>query len=78
MLVRFWGTRGSLPVASTSKAIQDKLVAALVQAAGRGLDTPDKARAFVLGELDFAVAHTFGGNSSCVEIEKPALVPPRT
>jgi phosphoribosyl 1,2-cyclic phosphodiesterase len=69
MLVRFWGTRGSLPVASTSKAIQDKLVAALVQAAGRGLDTPDKARAFVLGELDFAVAHTFGGNSSCVEIE---------
>ena len=65
----FLGTRGSIPVAPTSAAIQRKLVAALVKAAGRGLDTPDKARAFVEGELDFAVSHTFGGNSSCVEIE---------
>jgi phosphoribosyl 1,2-cyclic phosphodiesterase len=69
MLVRFWGTRGSIPVAPTVPAIRRKLVAALVQGAGRGLDTPDKARAFVEGELDFAVASTFGGNSSCVEIE---------
>jgi len=69
MLVRFWGTRGSIPVAATSAAIQKKLVSALVQASGRGLDTPDKARAFVEQELDFTVSHTFGGNSSCVEIE---------
>ena len=40
-----------------------------MQAAGRGLDTPDQARAFVERELDFPVSHTFGGNSSCVEIE---------
>jgi phosphoribosyl 1,2-cyclic phosphodiesterase len=69
MLVRFWGTRGSIPVALTSAAIQRKLVTALVKATGRGLDTPEKARAFVEQELDFAVSHTFGGNSSCVEIE---------
>ncbi len=69
MLVRFWGTRGSIPVAATSEAIQRKLVAALVKAAGRGLDTPEKAQAFVERGLDFAVGHTFGGNSSCVEIE---------
>jgi phosphoribosyl 1,2-cyclic phosphodiesterase len=69
MLVRFWGTRGSLPVAQTSSAIKQKLIAALVRAAGRGLDTPEKAQAFVETELEFATSHTFGGNSPCVEIE---------
>jgi phosphoribosyl 1,2-cyclic phosphodiesterase len=69
VLVRFWGTRGSIPVAMTSAEVQRKLVSALVAAAGRGLDTPGKARAFVERELDFAVSHTFGGNSSCVQIE---------
>jgi phosphoribosyl 1,2-cyclic phosphodiesterase len=53
----------------TSAAVQEKLVAALVQAAGRKLDTPDRARAFVEQELDFAVSHTFGGNTACVQIE---------
>ena len=69
MLVRFWGTRGSSPVAMTSADLTRKLTAALVRAAGRNLDTPEKARAFVESELDFAISHTFGGNSSCVEIE---------
>ena len=69
MVVRFWGTRGSLPVALTTPDLQRKLVAALVQAAGRGIDTPDKARAFVARDLDFPLSHTFGGNTSCVQIE---------
>jgi phosphoribosyl 1,2-cyclic phosphodiesterase len=69
MLVRFWGTRGSLPVALTTPDLERKLVAALVQAAGRAIDTPEKARAFVARELDFSVSHTFGGNTSCVQID---------
>ena len=69
MRIRFWGTRGSIPVAMTSAEVQRKLVTALVAAAGRGLDTAGKARAFVETELDFSVSHTFGGNSSCVQIE---------
>ena len=69
MIVRFWGTRGSLPVALTVPEVKRKLVAALTKAAGRSLDTPAKAQAFIDTELDFAVSHTFGGNSSCVEIE---------
>jgi phosphoribosyl 1,2-cyclic phosphodiesterase len=69
VLVHFWGTRGSIPVAMTSAEVQRKLVTALVAAAGRGLDTPGKARAFVESELDFSVSHTFGGNSSCVQLE---------
>jgi len=69
MLVRFWGTRGSVPVALSAAAVRDKLVAALVQGAGRALDTEAKARAFVERELPFEVAGTYGGNSSCVEID---------
>jgi len=69
MVVRFWGTRGSIPVALTAPDVKRKLVSALVKAAGRNLDTPEKARAFVDAELDFAVSHTFGGNSSCVELD---------
>ena len=68
MRARFWGTRGSIPVALPRAAIRDKIVAALVAAAGRGIDTVDKARAFVDRELDFTVASTFGGDSSCVEL----------
>src|SRR5262249_44967624 len=67
--IRFWGTRGSIPVALGSADIERKLVAALVKASGRRLDTADQARAFVRDELDFDVSHTFGGNSSCVQID---------
>jgi phosphoribosyl 1,2-cyclic phosphodiesterase len=69
MLVRFWGTRGSLPVALTSSAIKDKLVAALLRASGRTFATSEEAGLFVDQELDFEISHTFGGNSSCVQIE---------
>src|SRR5262245_8265207 len=77
MLVRFWGTRGSIPVALSASAVMDKLVGALVAASGRHLDTPEKARAFVEQELPFEQSRTYGGNSSCVEIdvggEEPVL-----
>jgi phosphoribosyl 1,2-cyclic phosphodiesterase len=69
MLIRFWGSRGSLPVSLGTAALQEKLVKALVAASGKNLDTEDKARAFVAGIPEFAVSHTFGGNSSCVQID---------
>lgn len=67
--VTFWGTRGSIPVALNSTSIRDKLARALVAAAGKGIDTPEKAEAWVDNELDFAVSHTFGGNSACVQLD---------
>ena len=67
MRVRFWGTRGSLPAALTAPALREKVVSALVAAAGRDLGTPEKARAFA-DTLPFSVVNTFGGNSSCVEL----------
>jgi phosphoribosyl 1,2-cyclic phosphodiesterase len=67
MQVRFWGTRGSIPAAMTTRGVREKLIAALIAASGKELDTPEKAAAFA-DTLPFTVAHTFGGNSSCVEV----------
>jgi phosphoribosyl 1,2-cyclic phosphodiesterase len=70
--VRFWGTRGSIPVTIAPDAIKRRLITALTQAVGRGLDTPERIEAFVEQELDFCVRQTFGGNSSCVQLDHGA------
>jgi phosphoribosyl 1,2-cyclic phosphodiesterase len=72
MIVRFWGTRGSVPVALTSAAVRRKLVTTLIRAAGRPLDTEEKAGAFIEEELDFCTSNTFGGNTSCVQLDTGA------
>jgi phosphoribosyl 1,2-cyclic phosphodiesterase len=69
MQVRFWGTRGSLPVAPTAGAIRDKVANALLAAQGRAFADLDAARAFAAQELPFAAAQTYGGATSCVEID---------
>jgi phosphoribosyl 1,2-cyclic phosphodiesterase len=66
--LRFWGTRGSIPVSVTAPEIRRKLIAALSGAAGRDLDTPAAIERYV-DELGFEVRGTFGGHSSCVELE---------
>ena len=71
MRVRFWGTRGSIPVALTSADIRDRLAQALVQASGRTFSTYEEAHAFASSELDFSLTHTFGGHTPCVELELP-------
>ena len=67
--VTFWGTRGSIPVSLDCASVRDKLAAAIVSASGKRLDTQEKARAWVDTELDFAISHTFGGNSACVQLD---------
>ncbi|MFZ4688879.1 MAG: MBL fold metallo-hydrolase [Polymorphobacter sp.] len=69
MRVRFWGTRGSLPVAATATTIRAKLVNAVLAASGRSFATAAAAAAFVDDELDFAARGGYGGATSCVEIE---------
>ncbi len=71
MRVRFWGTRGSIPVALTSADVRDKLAQALVQASGRTFATYEEAHAFASSELDFSLTHTFGGHTPCVELILP-------
>jgi phosphoribosyl 1,2-cyclic phosphodiesterase len=68
MLLRFWGTRGSLPVALSGQGVRDKVKAALRQANGRAFTSNAALDDFMDNELDFPTSHGFGGNSSCVEI----------
>jgi phosphoribosyl 1,2-cyclic phosphodiesterase len=67
MLIRFWGTRGSLPAPIGKRAVREKLRSALLAANGRRFEGPDAIDRF-LDTLPFAVSGTYGGNSSCVEL----------
>ena len=69
MQVRFWGTRGSLPVAQKAGAIQAKIARALVAAGGHVFVDEAEAGAFAQANLDFATYGAYGGATSCVEIE---------
>jgi phosphoribosyl 1,2-cyclic phosphodiesterase len=66
--IRFWGTRGSLPVALTAPAVRDKLVAVLRDASGRTFRSDADIERFI-DKLPFEVGSTFGGHTSCVEID---------
>ena len=66
--VRFWGTRGSLPVALTASGVRDKVIRALRAASGRTFASDAELHAFVDG-LGMPVSGSYGGHTSCVEIE---------
>jgi len=68
MLLRFWGTRGSLPAPLGHQAVRAKIREALLAAQGRRLENPEAIDHFIDHELSFAGRGTYGGNSSCVEI----------
>ncbi len=68
MRVRFWGTRGSMPVALTAGGLRRKLKDVLLAAQGRALKGESGIDQF-LDELPFATVGTYGGHSSCVQIE---------
>lgn len=69
MLARFWGTRGSLSAPLSASDVRKKIHDALVKASGHDLGTPEAVDAFIDRELSFAAAGTYGGNTSCVEID---------
>jgi phosphoribosyl 1,2-cyclic phosphodiesterase len=69
MRVKFWGTRGSLPVAMTADMVRQKLIKAFNAAIGVPLVTPEAIEDFVDTKLPFQIAGAFGGHSSCVQLE---------
>ena len=68
MKLRCWGTRGSIPVSLTAPDVRAKITRALEGAQGRNLSHPGAIAAYV-DSLGFDVAGTFGGHTSCVQIE---------
>lgn len=69
MRTRFWGTRGSLPTAMKAASVEQKIIGALRAGSGRMFEDDETAQEFVNKELTFPQRGTYGGASSCVEIE---------
>jgi phosphoribosyl 1,2-cyclic phosphodiesterase len=77
--ITYWGVTGTLSAPLRPDQVTDKLVAAirtLVEkgqlhslVSGPGLD--DAVRAVVTQELPFHLRSTYGGNTTCVEVETP-------
>jgi phosphoribosyl 1,2-cyclic phosphodiesterase len=67
MKIRFWGTRGSIPVSVTAAGLRAKLRAALAGAQGHDLSSPGAIDSY-LDSLGFETTGTFGGHSSCVQL----------
>jgi len=68
MKIRFWGTRGSIPVSLTTADIRAKMIEAVQGARDRRLDHRADIEAYIDG-LGFDIAGTYGGHSSCVQID---------
>ena len=66
--LRFWGPRGSIPVALTAAGVRQKLVDVLRGARGRALDSDADVQRY-LDSLPMALAGSYGGHSSCVQID---------
>lgn len=69
MLVRFWGTRGSIPVALSGNNVRNKIRNALVKSWGRRFVNEAAIDQFIEKDLTFAERSGYGGNSSCVQID---------
>ena len=69
MRVKIWGCRGSLPVATSTNRVRAKLQVALKAAAGRNFGSDAALEKFISDELPWPVSHSFGGNTSCVQID---------
>ncbi len=69
MRIRFWGTRGSIPVAVNGQMIRKKVKQALLLAGGRRFENEDQIDRFIDESIDFITGHGYGGDSSCIQIE---------
>lgn len=65
MRIRFWGTRGSLPTALNAGSVRAKVSSVIDEMGGQ---IPADKDTFIDG-LPFHLRGTYGGESSCVEIE---------
>lgn len=68
MLVRFWGTRGSLPTPMTATQVRAKATALLRAASGQSF-ADDAAIAAFLDVQPFWTANTYGGDTPCIQVE---------
>ena len=65
--VKFWGTRGSIPVSQNALSIKQKIADVLSMALEKDVKSLEDIDAF-MNSLAFADTMSFGGDTSCVEI----------
>jgi hypothetical protein len=68
MFIRFWGVRGSLATAITARQVEDKIRKVLELASPADLLSREAIENFI-GNLPFSMRGTYGGNTTCVEIQ---------
>ncbi|MGA6971769.1 MAG: MBL fold metallo-hydrolase [Candidatus Binatus sp.] len=67
MLIRFWGSRGSLPSPLNYRGVRAKILEAILASRGQSIESAEAIEKFI-DTLPFAVRGTYGGNTSCTEI----------
>lgn len=65
--VKFWGTRGSIPVSQNALSVKQKIADVLSMALEKDVTSLEDIDTF-LDSLSFADTMSFGGDTSCVEI----------
>ncbi len=69
MLLKFWGTRGSIPAPIRPDEVENKILAALKLAGEQSIDLNDSdARHKFVSDLSLA-GSTVGGNTTCITLE---------
>ena len=68
MLVRFWGVRGSIPTPLGAQQIQEKILWALKGASNSDI-VDERAAEDYVERLPCHVKGTYGGNTSCVQLQ---------
>ena len=68
MKITLWGVRGSLPTPISGLDMEQKIKAALELAKPGDISSPEAIDAFV-NTLPFPIRFTYGGNTTCLEIE---------
>lgn len=68
MQIRFWGTRGSIPVAANGRVIREKIKQALLLAEGRRFGSEEQIDLFINESIEFPTMYGYGGDSSCIQI----------
>jgi phosphoribosyl 1,2-cyclic phosphodiesterase len=67
MKVKFWGVRGSIPSPIRGDTIRNKIKRILTLASPSDILDEDSVERF-LRSLPFSLTHTYGGNTTCLEI----------
>lgn len=69
MIVRFWGSRGSLPAAMDGVMVREKIFRAIKASQPHRLDTDEAIDRFMREHLPFAVGGTYGCSTPCIELK---------